>query len=65
VLSEQHSPDYPQWHALIEQATQAIAAGEMDKVVLARATDVSLRRRRIRWRSWPPAGAVITAVFIS
>jgi hypothetical protein len=50
---------------LIEQATQAIAAGEMDKVVLARATDVSLRRRRIRWRSWPPAGAVITAVFIS
>lgn len=40
VLSEQHSPDYPQWHALIEQATQAIAAGEMDKVVLARATDV-------------------------
>lgn len=40
LLSEQHFPAYPQWRALITQATQAIAAGEMDKVVLARATDL-------------------------
>lgn len=40
LLSEQHFPAYPQWQALITQATQAIAAGEMDKVVLARATDL-------------------------
>ncbi len=40
LLSEQHFPPYPQWRELIMQATQAIAAGEMDKVVLARATDL-------------------------
>jgi menaquinone-specific isochorismate synthase len=40
LLSEQHFPAYPQWQELITQATQAIAAGEMDKVVLARATDL-------------------------
>ena len=40
VLHEQHFPDYPQWCALIRQATEAIAAGEMAKVVLARATDL-------------------------
>ncbi|VUS88777.1 isochorismate synthase MenF [Klebsiella spallanzanii] len=38
--SEQHFPAYPQWRELIMQATQAIAAGEMDKVVLSRATDL-------------------------
>lgn len=40
LLSEQHFPAYPQWRDLVAQATQAIAAGEMDKVVLARATDL-------------------------
>lgn len=37
---EQHAPEYPQWRDLIVQATQVISAGEMDKVVLARATDL-------------------------
>lgn len=40
LLSERHSSDYPQWQAMIDLATQAIAAGDMDKVVLARATDL-------------------------
>lgn len=40
LLSERHSSDYPQWQAMIAQATKAISAGEMDKVVLARATDL-------------------------
>ncbi|XXD08820.1 isochorismate synthase MenF [Klebsiella sp. R445] len=40
VLHEQHFPDYPQWCALISQASAAIAVGEMEKVVLARATDL-------------------------
>ncbi|CAM3455479.1 isochorismate synthase MenF [Klebsiella quasivariicola] len=39
-LSERHSSDYPQWQAMIARATEAISAGEMDKVVLARATDL-------------------------
>lgn len=40
LLSERHSSDYPLWQAMIDLATQAIAAGDMDKVVLARATDL-------------------------
>lgn len=40
LRSEQHAPEYPQWRELIMQATQAIGAGEMDKVVLARVTDL-------------------------
>ncbi|HGI8400906.1 TPA: isochorismate synthase MenF, partial [Klebsiella pneumoniae] len=40
LLSERHSSDYPQWQAMIARATKAISAGEMDKVVLARATDL-------------------------
>jgi menaquinone-specific isochorismate synthase len=40
LQSEQHAPEYPLWRDLITQATQAIAAGDMDKVVLARATDL-------------------------
>lgn len=40
LLSEQHFPAWPQWRALVEQATQTIAGGQMDKVVLARATDL-------------------------
>ena len=40
LQSEQHAPEYPQWRELITQATQVIGAGEMDKVVLARVTDL-------------------------
>ena len=40
LLSERHSSDYPQWQAMIALATKAISASEMDKVVLARATDL-------------------------
>ena len=40
LQSEQHAPEYPQWRELITQATQAIGAGEMDKIVLARVTDL-------------------------
>ena len=40
LLCERHSSDYPLWQAMIDLATQAIAAGDMDKVVLARATDL-------------------------
>lgn len=40
LLSEQQFPAYPLWRGMIEQATQAIAAGKMDKAVLARATDL-------------------------
>ncbi|MCP6689759.1 chorismate-binding protein, partial [Klebsiella pneumoniae] len=40
LLSERHSSDYPEWKAMIARATRTIGAGEMDKVVLARATDL-------------------------
>lgn len=40
LLSERHVPEYPRWRELILQATRAIAAAEMEKVVLARATDL-------------------------
>ena len=46
LLSERHSSDYPQWQAMIARATKAISAGEMDKVVLARATDLQFAGRR-------------------
>lgn len=39
LLSQHHSPEKAGWEALVTQATQAITRGEMDKVVLARATD--------------------------
>ncbi|WP_435927229.1 isochorismate synthase MenF [Dryocola sp. BD613] len=39
-LSEHHQPGLDGWHALIGKATVAIDRGEMDKVVLARATDL-------------------------
>ena len=39
LLGERHTPDWPRWRELVLQATGAIAAGGMDKVVLARATD--------------------------
>ena len=39
-LSEHHQPGQDEWHALIGKATVAIGRGEMEKVVLARATDL-------------------------
>ncbi len=37
---ERHLPERTQWDALIDEATGAIAAGQFDKVVLARASDL-------------------------
>ncbi|WP_435952825.1 isochorismate synthase MenF [Dryocola sp. BD626] len=39
-LSERHQPGQDEWHQLIGKATEAISSGELDKVVLARATDL-------------------------
>ncbi|MBN6045939.1 isochorismate synthase MenF [Citrobacter sp. ku-bf4] len=41
---EQHWPEKTGWISLIEQATQTIAEGELDKVVLARASDLHFSR---------------------
>lgn len=41
---EQHWPEKAGWINLIEQATQTIAEGELDKVVLARASDLQFSR---------------------
>ncbi|MBJ3589837.1 isochorismate synthase MenF [Salmonella enterica subsp. enterica serovar Saintpaul] len=40
LTGEQHWPDKAGWTQLIERATQTIAQQELDKVVLARATDL-------------------------
>ncbi|WP_313824409.1 isochorismate synthase MenF [Leclercia sp.] len=40
VVSETHRPEKSGWLALVTRATDAIARGEFDKVVLARATDL-------------------------
>ncbi|EOO6216537.1 isochorismate synthase MenF [Escherichia coli] len=40
TMREQHWPDKTGWTQLIELATKTIAEGELDKVVLARATDL-------------------------
>ncbi len=40
VVSETHRPEKPGWLALVRRATDAIAQGAFDKVVLARATDL-------------------------
>ncbi|MFS2224708.1 isochorismate synthase MenF [Pantoea sp. B65] len=40
LLASQHTPDRDGWSHLVDHALTAIAAGEMDKVVLARATDL-------------------------
>ncbi|MBS0846838.1 isochorismate synthase MenF [Citrobacter sp. JGM124] len=40
ILNETHQPDLSDWCHLIHQATQAIEEGALDKVVLARATDM-------------------------
>lgn len=39
-VGEQHIPTQPEWHQLIERATTAIEQHELDKVVLARVTDL-------------------------
>lgn len=41
---ESHYPDKADWLSLIGRATRAIADGEFDKVVLARATDLQFSR---------------------
>lgn len=40
MLSETHHPVLSDWNTLIHQATQTIGEGALDKVVLARATDL-------------------------
>jgi len=40
VVSETHRPEKSGWLALVSRATDAVAQGEFDKVVLARATDL-------------------------
>ncbi|MGS2872355.1 isochorismate synthase MenF [Enterobacter huaxiensis] len=40
VERETHQPQKPEWLRLIRQATDAIARGDVEKVVLARATDL-------------------------
>ena len=44
VLSETQRPEKSGWLALVRRATDAIAQGEFDKVVLARATDLQFRQ---------------------
>lgn len=44
IQSETHQPDRPEWLRLVRLATDTIARGEFDKVVLARATDVQFTR---------------------
>lgn len=44
IGAETHLPEKAQWLALIRRATQAIDHGEMEKVVLARATDLQCRQ---------------------
>jgi len=39
-IGERHFPDRAGWYALITQATEAITAGQFEKVVLARASDL-------------------------
>ncbi|MEO3990997.1 isochorismate synthase MenF [Pseudocitrobacter cyperus] len=54
LISEIHRPGEAGWRGLIEQATRAIADGEFDKVVLARATDLT-------FATPPDAGALMAA----
>ncbi|VEB96173.1 Menaquinone-specific isochorismate synthase [Cedecea lapagei] len=39
--SETHLPEQPEWHRLVDQVVTAIGQNELDKVVLARATDLT------------------------
>lgn len=45
LKAERHYPDKAGWIRLIETATETIANGELDKVVLARATDLQFATR--------------------
>ncbi|MFB5743882.1 isochorismate synthase MenF [Cedecea sp. S5-13] len=40
-LGETHLPEQPEWHRLVDQVVSAISQDELDKVVLARATDLA------------------------
>lgn len=40
----QHLPEYQQWHDLTTQAVELINSGVMDKVVIARQTDIQLTK---------------------
>ena len=51
---ETHRPAQEGWSRLIEQATQAIAQGDLNKVVLARATDIT-------FTTAPDAGALMAS----
>jgi menaquinone-specific isochorismate synthase len=44
ALRETHQPDKPEWLRLVRLATQTIAHGDFEKVVLARATDVQFNQ---------------------
>ncbi|MEC5342256.1 isochorismate synthase MenF [Brenneria populi] len=44
IRAAAHQPDRPHWNRLIRMALSDIAAGKMDKVVLARATTLTLDR---------------------
>ncbi|WP_370967870.1 isochorismate synthase MenF [Enterobacter wuhouensis] len=44
VIQETHQPQKSAWLRLIHQATDAIARGDFEKVVLARATDLQLNQ---------------------
>ncbi|MBL5964195.1 isochorismate synthase MenF [Lelliottia amnigena] len=45
IVRETHLPARPDWLSLVSQATDAIARGEFEKVVLARATDLQFDQR--------------------
>ncbi|UJD95483.1 isochorismate synthase MenF [Lelliottia amnigena] len=45
IVRETHLPARPEWLSLVSQATDAIAHGEFEKVVLARATDLHFDQR--------------------
>ncbi|WP_297207555.1 isochorismate synthase MenF [uncultured Pluralibacter sp.] len=44
LTHERNLPEYEGWRNLIEQATQAIGRGELEKVVLARASDLQFNQ---------------------
>ena len=54
LKAERHYPDRAGWVRMIEQATAAIATGSMEKVALARATD-------LRFTAQVDAGAMMAA----
>lgn len=44
IKQVQHLPEYQQWRDLTTQAVQLINSGVMDKVVIARQTDIQLTK---------------------